>query len=145
MNVLVALDLGASTDSILAEARRVCRQENALWLLHVAEPDPSFAGWDAGPQSVRDSLAEQFHNEHRRLQSYARELREAGYTCTALLVQGPFAETILEQAKKIPVGLIVMGTHGKGLARQLLTGSVSEAVLRHTSSPVLLVPTKPNE
>lgn len=35
--------------------------------------------------------------------------------------------------------LIVMGTHGRSGVHRLLTGSVAEKVLRHSSVPVALV------
>jgi len=46
---------------------------------------------------------------------------------------------ILNFAKEIDAGLIVMGTHGRRGARRLLLGSVAEDVLRRSPRPVLLV------
>jgi nucleotide-binding universal stress UspA family protein len=46
---------------------------------------------------------------------------------------------ILDFAKEIDAGLIVMGTHGRRGARRLLLGSVAEDVLRRSPNPVLLV------
>jgi len=48
-------------------------------------------------------------------------------------------EEILDTAKKLDVGLIVMGTHGRrGLPRAIL-GSVAEKVVRLSPVPVLTV------
>jgi nucleotide-binding universal stress UspA family protein len=57
------------------------------------------------------------------------------------LLQGSIVETILKQAKKLDVEMIVMGTHGRGAVFKLLVGSVSEGVLRGAKCPVLVVPT----
>lgn len=46
---------------------------------------------------------------------------------------------ILDFAREIDAGLIVMGTHGRTGARRLLLGSVAEDVLRRAPGPVLLV------
>ena len=123
------------------EVRRFCQKEDDLWLIHVAEPDPAFIGWDAGPETVRDSVAQRFHEEHRALQKIADDLRDEDFSCVALLVQGGYAEAILNEAEKLEPSLIVMGTHGKGILRQAVLGSVSQAVLRDSKYPVLLIPT----
>ena len=60
---------------------------------------------------------------------------------TALFVQGSTAETIVRKATEIDADLIVVGSHGHGAMYQLLVGSVSEAVLRQSEIPVLVVPT----
>jgi nucleotide-binding universal stress UspA family protein len=50
------------------------------------------------------------------------------------------AEGILEQVKSLPADLIVMGTHGRTGLRRLVFGSVTEAVMRRASVPVLAIP-----
>jgi nucleotide-binding universal stress UspA family protein len=113
-----------------------------IWLLHVAEPDPDFVGWDAGPDSVREGVAEAFHKEHQLLQEMAENLRQGSVDVTALLIQGPTIETILKQASKHEVDLIVVGSHGRSAAHQLLVGSVSEGILRKAQCPILISPTR---
>jgi nucleotide-binding universal stress UspA family protein len=142
LKALIAIDLQESTALILAATRRFCGTQVELCLIHVAEPDPAFVGWDAGPQSVRESVAKHFHEEHVSIQNYAQTFRDEGYSCKALLIQGPSAESINGEAKKIGADLIVLGTHGKGITKQLLVGSVSESVLRNSQCPVLLIPTR---
>lgn len=53
---------------------------------------------------------------------------------------GNASEAILQAARRLSAGLIVMGTHGLGGFRKLLLGSTTERVLRETESPVLVVP-----
>ena len=50
----------------------------------------------------------------------------------------PDAE-IVALAEEIGAGLIVMGARGVGGIRRALTGSVSDSVVRHAHSPVLVV------
>jgi nucleotide-binding universal stress UspA family protein len=52
-------------------------------------------------------------------------------------VEGPAAEAILGHAEEAQ--LIVVGTHGKGLVRRMLLGSVSRQVLNDATLPVAVV------
>ena len=143
MRILVALDLSEHTDTIIAKAKDIAVPTDArVWLLHVADPDPDFVGFDVGPQNERDARAAEFHADHTRVQSLADGLRSDGIQATALLVQGPYAETILKEAADLDVDLIVMGSHGRGAMYQLLVGSTSEGVIRDADCPVMLIPTQ---
>jgi nucleotide-binding universal stress UspA family protein len=143
MRLLVPLDLSDATVRVLETAMAVARDTGAeVWLLHVAEPDPAFVGYDAGSAAVRDQLAHEYREEHRQLHEHARRLREAGIATTPLLVRGPTAETILQEADHLGVELIVMATHGRGAMFDLLVGSISHSVLRQSRIPVLMVPSR---
>jgi nucleotide-binding universal stress UspA family protein len=143
MRLLVPLDLSSATARVLATATAVARDTGAsVWLLHVAEPDPAFVGYEAGSAAVRDQVAHEYREEHRQLHEHARELREAGIDATPLLVRGPTADTILERAAHLEADLIVMATHGRGAVFDILVGSISHAVLRRSTIPVLMVPVR---
>jgi nucleotide-binding universal stress UspA family protein len=49
------------------------------------------------------------------------------------------AEAILEAAKSIGADLIVMATHGRRGLNRLLLGSQANAVITHSTMPVLVV------
>jgi nucleotide-binding universal stress UspA family protein len=56
----------------------------------------------------------------------------------------PFVETI-RYAKENDIGLIVLGTHGRGAIAHMLLGSVAEKVVRKAPCPVLTVRDKEHE
>ncbi len=141
MSLLTVLDLKDDPPALLVETAKLAKRLAAhVWLVHVASPEPDFVGYQVGPQSVRSSLSHTFHGEHQRLQEAAQRLRDDGLEATALLVQGPTAETILDEAERRGAALIVMGSHAHGLVHELLSGSVTRAVLRRATCPVVLVP-----
>jgi len=143
MRLLLPLDLSTATHRVLATTRAVVRDTKAeVWLLYVAEPDPAFVGYQAGSEAVRDVIAQEYREEHRKLQEYAQALRADGIEATALTIRGPTAPTILTEASRLGVELIVMATHGRGAVFDLLVGSVSYAVLRDARVPVLMVPAR---
>ena len=140
--ILVALDLPlAENHRTLEFAHRLAVMSGAeLWLLHVAAPDAAFVGLEAGPTSVRDSRAQTLRSEHEDLHQIVAKLREQGQEAHPLLVEGVTSETILEQAERREVDLIVLGSHGHGALYKALLGGTSDSVLRHSSCPVVVVP-----
>src|SRR5664280_1077064 len=61
-----------------------------------------------------------------------------------LVKEGDFADSILETAKELQADIIVMGSHSHRWMEEILMGSVTEKVLRHTTIPLFIVPTKKN-
>ena len=143
MKILAAIDLSNSTDKVVKEAQKYAQSMSAkVYFLHVAAPDPEFIGYDAGPQSVRDSVSNDFHEEHRQIQGIADDFRKVGLDATALLVQGATVETINAEAVKLGVDMIIVGSHGHGAMYQMLVGSISEGILRNCDVPVLVIPAR---
>lgn len=142
MNILVSLDISESTEKVAAAASQLAKAMSAkLYLIHVAEPEPDFIGYGVGPQTVRDSVSEEFHKEHAHIQELAESLRHEGLDVKGLLIQGSTVDTILKQADKLESQMIVMGSHGRGAIYKVLVGSVSSGVLHEAKCPVLVVPT----
>ncbi len=143
MNLLAAVDLSATSDRVVEQARGLALALGGrLWLLHVAEPEPEFVGHAVDSPEMRDVLASHFHQEHRELQRISGELRAAGIACDAILTQGVTADTILTEAARLGAEMILVGSHGKGMVYRLLLGSTSEEVLRRSALPVLVVPAR---
>ena len=139
--ILVAVDFSAATPAVLAAAADEARAFGAeIHLVHVAAPDPAFVGREVDPPEMRNVVAHELREEHRRLQALADELERAGIAVTALCVQGPTVEKIVSMAERIGAARLVVGSHGRGPLARALLGSVSEALLRAAPCPVLVVP-----
>lgn len=142
MNAVVAIDFSAVSKQQLEVVRRLTDADRHIYLIHAAEPDPDFVGFDTGPDVVRHQIAEEFHREHEEIQAMSQRLRDDGYQATAYLVQGPTVDTILKQAEKLEADLIVVGSHGHGAVFDMLVGSISSEVIRRSRIPVLVVPAR---
>ena len=141
MSIVVALDFSEVSERQLGIVVRLAKDSDSkVYLLHVAEPEPDFVGYETGPDVVRDQVAEEYHREHRRLQAFAESLRAQGVDATALLVRGSIVETVLAEAEALDAGLIVVGSHGHGAAYHLLVGSISAGIIRKAEVPVVVVP-----
>jgi len=141
MSILVAVDLSPASEKVVEAAGRVAKLTDAtVYILHAAEPEPDFVGYDAGPEVVRTQVAQELRKEHRDVQALAEKLRSDGVDATALLVRGPTVETTLKEAESLEAELIVLGTHGHGAVYDVLIGSYSAGIIRKSKLPVLVVP-----
>lgn len=140
-NVLAAVDFSPMTQPVLDAAAELAVAFGAkVWVVHVAPPEPKFVGFDVGPDSVRQQLAEELRDEHRQVQALAAGLRERGLDATGLLIEGPTLETLADEARRLEAGRIVVGSHGHGAVYRTLVGSFSEEILRRAPCPVLVLP-----
>lgn len=69
-------------------------------------------------------------------------VRRLGMEARSLVGTGPAAEVIRRAADEIGADLVVVGSHGKGLAVRVFLGSVSHDVLKDPPCAVLVVPVK---
>ena len=63
-------------------------------------------------------------------------------TIQTYIIEGDIADSIIEVAKELNIDVIVMGTHSRKWLENLVMGSVTEKVLRHTTTPLFIIPTK---
>lgn len=89
------------------------------------------------------SLDEFSQEAHRILEAQIQRIEAAGGTVAGAHVKmGKPDEEIVALSEEIGVGLIVMGSRGRGGLRRALMGSVSDSVVRHAHCPVLIVRNK---
>ncbi|MCE9572843.1 MAG: universal stress protein [Deltaproteobacteria bacterium] len=142
--ILVPHDFSSCANHAAALARDVARATGArLILAHVAEI-PTGLGADTAivpegggaPIKLRDYA---LTSASERLEDIAARLRKDDMTVSITVVMGGPVDEILRAATDAGADLIVMGTHGRTGLRHLITGSVTEKVVRHASVPVLTV------
>src|SRR5215212_7121197 len=136
--VLLATD--GSKDAELATTTAVDLANNTNCELHVVFVEqavyvPGGAGfWSGVPSGYLEQQA------RKQLDAMVEKVRSAGgEMAEAHLRVGNAAPEIVTLAEDIEAGLIVIGSRGLGGIRRALMGSVSDAVVRHAHSPVLVV------
>jgi nucleotide-binding universal stress UspA family protein len=68
------------------------------------------------------------------------DLRDRGVdNLRAETLEGPAADKIIDLARATPGSLIAISTHGRSGVRRWMLGSVTENVVRHATSPVLIL------
>ena len=137
--ILVATDGSQYSDKALETAVGLAKAFNSsLYIIHVVEEDKVAMAASTMPIMV-NVIEDMVKIGNEILNKAKAKASEAGVNAEVILARGNAADKILENADKLNVDLIVVGSRGlRGLARFLL-GSVSEKVVRHSSKPVLVV------
>lgn len=133
--ILVPLDRSALAEQALGRTAALARAAHAeIDLVLVHEP-LEFAGYPSGAMD-----GEEWNVEHRYLESVAAELQSrASVSVTHAVLRGAPADMICVRVKDVSADLVVMTSHGRtGLSRSWL-GSVADAVVRCSSTPVLML------
>lgn len=141
MTVLIAVDRSAASARAVETVQRLLPPAaTRVVIVHVAEPDPAFVGWDAGPGVVRDQVADEIRRDRHEVDALATSLRAHGFDAVGRTVQGDIVATLLSEADRAGADLLVVGSHGHGAAFDLAIGSISTALIRKSTRPVLVVP-----
>ena len=135
-NILVAVDLGATTETVIERAAALARDHHAqLHVLHVIEPLTITYGGDI-PMDFSAIQEEILSQAKQQLNKLCESLGVA--EANRHLVTGRPESEIPAQAKAISGDLIVVGTHARwGLA--LLLGSTTDGVMHSAECDVLAV------
>lgn len=127
----------------LAEA---LAQSAQIEFVHVYRPPAVTFSADTGaasPQAVAQLFESARNQASLTLNCLAQKhFKGVPVQCSILDHIGHEGDAIVEFGRKYNVDMIVLSTHGGGLVRQLLLGSVAERVLRRSTCAVLTVPAR---
>jgi nucleotide-binding universal stress UspA family protein len=134
--ILFPVDMSDSCTATASFVEAMARRYNAeVTLLHVLEmPSGLIPDWYGGAVPVIDTTAI-WQAETEAAQSYLTD-RFQGFKVHRVVMEGDAAETIDDYARENGTDLIMLPTHGYGLFRTLLLGSVTAKVLHDTPCPV---------
>ena len=139
--IVVAIDFSEITTRLIEKAAEMAACLAAhVYIIHVASPDPDFVGYEVGPAYIRQSRAGELKQEKKELERLARTLKGLGVEATPLLIQGPTADLILQETRRLKAELLIIATHGHRFSLGALLGSTSQQVMRNATCPVLVIP-----
>lgn len=129
MTILCPIDFSAATEALVTYGAALAAGTGGeLRLLHVLEPGPAATTAPADDVELGQRLA-----LHREV------ALAAGARVTTAVVQGEAAREIVEEARRHPADIIVIGAHGQTGLTRFLMGSTAETVVRTASCVTLLV------
>jgi nucleotide-binding universal stress UspA family protein len=132
--ILLAVDMSDHARKAVPAAAELARAGGgAVHVLHVRE-----LHYPVPPTVVGDSPEE----AQRLVDTVVDELKQAGVTADGVvrsITGGSPAGAILQQAREVDAGMVVLGSRGLSELGALLLGSVAHKVIQLSSCPVLVV------
>jgi len=142
--VLVPVDFSDISEAVVNTAKFLGEKFHPkFYLLHVISPLIYVSTPESMVVDVIDAqIIEEIEEAKRKsaenlLNNYKEQLKE--FEVDTILDIGNPADIILEKEEELNVDLTILGGHQKGLVERILLGSTSEAVVKHSKKPVLVI------
>ena len=139
MKILVPIDGSKYSKKAMAKAKEFGSEIKAeIKLLHVVNPEIS----------IRNMHNRDFHEEiNRSTMQHSKEILDEALDffsdyngkVTATNIRGDTTETIIKTAETEDYDLVIMGSRGAGVFSRALLGSVSNKVLHHIKTSVMII------
>jgi len=151
-NVVIALDYDPTAEKVAEAGVALARALSAnIILLHVVA-EPSYYSSAAyspimgfGGYPDMDYLQQDITGNLKQVsQDFLERSKEhlGDGNIQTLVKEGDIADSIIAAGKESDADIIVIGSHSRKWLETIVMGSVTEKVLRHTSIPLFIVPTK---
>jgi len=150
--VLIALDFDPTAQKVAEAGYALGKSIGAeIVLLHVVS-DPlhynaykhftvmGFSGYDDTVPLIMDGIKELKEESQKFLEKSKHHLGDS--EIRILVEEGDIAESVLDTAKKIKADVIILGSHSQKWLENIIMGSVAEKILKLSSLPLFIVPTK---
>ena len=108
-----------------------------ITVIHVMEQVPIT---HIGSEKQINEFLEAYKKENQEILSKCSEIAaQKGLTINTYLLEGNPASAILDFSKKEKFDLLIMGRRGLGKFKELILGSISNKIVHHSQSAVLLI------
>ena len=140
--VLIAMDYDETSQKVAEVGFSMAKALHAeTILLHVISEQPVYYSTYTYMRELRvDILGDLRKSTQAYLDKSKKHLGDD--SIQTVLKEGEIAETILNTAKELHVDIIVMGSHSRKWLENIIIGSEAEAVLKKTTIPLFIIPTK---
>jgi nucleotide-binding universal stress UspA family protein len=144
--LLTPIDFSPATASVLDEAARLAQALDAeVVLFHSIQPPRVTSDYGLAMENVQEINAITEKTARRQLDHAEQLLLGRDITVRTEKTLGCPTNTIVEAAREHEAAYIIMGSHGHTALYDLLVGSTTHGVLKHSPCPVIIVPPSKNE
>ncbi len=149
--ILICLDYDPTAEMVAKTAHTLFKETNAVFiLLHVVANEVYYASRAYSPimgfvgfvpsEPIEGQQAEYLlkaaEDYLMKTKSYLGDMN-----ISILAKEGDFSDTIIETVNEIKADLVVVGSSERKWLEKVVSGSVTEQVLRSSKVPVLVIPT----
>jgi nucleotide-binding universal stress UspA family protein len=142
--ILITLDYDSTSQKVAETGVNLAKAMNAeIILLHVISNPVFYYSQYSGMYQQLELLDDLKKAAQSFLNKTKLNLRNEAIQ--TLIAEGNTADKILESAKNTKADIIVIGTHSRKWLENILMGSVAEKVLKDSTIPLFIVPTRKTE
>jgi nucleotide-binding universal stress UspA family protein len=141
-SIVCAIDFSEPSSRALTHALALAKRLGAKVVAVHAWQLPVYAVPDGVAVFGPEVVAEITEGLQKQLAATLETHRTEGVTLEGKLVAGSPVEAVLEIAKELSAEYVVIGTHGRTGVARFVIGSVAERLVRLSTVPVVVVPTK---
>ena len=133
--IIVAIDGSENSIRAAKEAAKLAHnQPTTINLVYVAETDEEFA-----TKAYSGGSGLQEIERRRKIANVETVLKQQNIHCQIIILQGDPVSEIVSDATEKEADMIVVGHHGMSGLRALMLGSTSKKIVKHATTPVLIV------
>jgi nucleotide-binding universal stress UspA family protein len=150
--VLIALDYNPTAQKVAEKGYSIAKAMNAeIVLLHVVSDIVYYSSMEYSPimgfngfMETGPTLLESPDGLKQAALHFLDKTRQhlGDKSIQTIVKEGDFAEMIMKTAKELNSDIIILGSHSRKWLENIVTGSVTEEVLRHSTIPLFIIPTK---
>ena len=133
--ILIPLDNSPTDKDILEHIRPLAKLTRAnLIFVHVAD---GYAARLQEQLNLQDS--KEIQEDRQYLENQKEAFVKDGFNVKTFLISGEPSKEILSIAEKEDCDLIAMATHGHRFVKDVILGSVADAIRHQTNIPILMI------
>ena len=130
--IAIGLDFSKIDPKVLQHALALGKPDSQYLLIHIVESAPAiYHGQDAADFEVL--------SDQNVLERYAKKIKEAGYDVATQIGYGNPKISIPEIVEAFDADILVLGSHGHKLLKDLLFGTTIDSVRHKVKVPVLVI------
>ena len=139
--ILIAVDFTEANKSVLAYAKKMAKEFNSsITIVHSENIQLFLDSYEINVMPSVEIIEMQKKIISEKLKKIEDEFKDEDIAVKTILLEGPTAENILNEAKICEADLIIAGSHKHGRFYNLLIGSTTNSLIKKSPIPILIIP-----
>ncbi len=143
-NIIVPVDFSDTSEHALKVAAQLAKKHNAkLHVLHMLELSDSLINVTSSSKTNETLFMLKY--AEKQFDAFLNKKYLDGVEYDAVVKQHKVYNEVDQIASELEADLIIMGSHGKSIGNNWITGSNAEKMVRNSATPVMILKEDPDE
>jgi nucleotide-binding universal stress UspA family protein len=90
--------------------------------------------------SLKDIRENELKKEYKKVREFSARLTAEGIPSESLLIEGPTAKMIMDEALKLQIDFLIISSHKQNFLYHSVKDSITSSVIKQSNIPLLVVP-----